>query len=74
MSQIRVVKNIQASKESVFNTVADVQNFRKVVTDIIDVEFLSETRVGEGTRFIETRQMGKRKASTDRKTSLRMRA
>ena len=33
--------------------------------DIIRVEFLSEQKTGVGTRFRETRRMGKRESSTD---------
>ncbi len=64
MSTTTVHRSIQAPVESVFQTVADIQNFSKAVPDIVNVEFLSDVKSGLGARFKETRLMGKREAST----------
>jgi hypothetical protein len=64
MSTTTVHRSVQASVESVFQTVADIQNFSKAVPDILGVEFLSDVKSGLGARFKETRLMGKRRAST----------
>ncbi len=50
---------------SFFETVADIRNFSKAVTDIVDVEFLSDQKSGVGTRFKETREINGREASTE---------
>ena len=64
MSQVIVKRHIEAPVQEVFNTVSNIEGFSKAVPHIVDVEFLSDTRSGVGTRFRETRMMGKRKAST----------
>ena len=48
---------IHAPVEAVFNTVAHIDEFRKALPHIVDVEFLSEQTIGAGTRFRETRLM-----------------
>jgi carbon monoxide dehydrogenase subunit G len=58
-------RTIAAPLEKVFDTVAHIENFSKVVPNIIKVEFLSDRHSGVGTRFRETRRMGKREASTE---------
>ena len=64
MGRTTVTRTIKAPVESVFKTVAHIDNFSKVVPDIVKVEFLSEQKSGVGARFRETRRMGKREAST----------
>lgn len=64
MSRTTATRSIQAPLGLVFDTVANIENFRQVVPDILKVEFLSETKLGVGARFRETRRMGKREAST----------
>lgn len=64
MSCTTATRSIQAPLDLVFDTVANIENFRQVVPDILKVEFLSETKLGVGARFRETRRMGKREAST----------
>ncbi len=64
MSRTTATRTIQAPLDLVFDTVANIENFRQVVPDILKVEFLSETKLGVGARFRETRRMGKREAST----------
>lgn len=65
MTTTTVIRNIQASSETVFDSIAHIQNFSKIVPDIVNVEFLTEQTKGVGTRFKETRMMGKREASTE---------
>ena len=65
MARTTVRRTIQAPIERVFDTVAHIENFSKAVPHIVNVEFLSEQRKGVGTRFRETRLMGKREASTE---------
>ena len=57
MKAVSTTRTIQAPIEKVFQTLADVQNFRKAVTDITNIEFLTEQQQGVGTRFRETRVM-----------------
>jgi ribosome-associated toxin RatA of RatAB toxin-antitoxin module len=64
MSTIKVTRQIKAPVEEVFRTVSDIRNFSKAVPDIVDVEFLSETKSGVGTKFKETREFKGRKAAT----------
>ncbi len=56
---------IDAPVDVVFNTVADIEEFRKALPHIIDVEFLTEQRTGVGTRFRETRLMQGKKHVTE---------
>lgn len=57
MRHIAISKVIHAPPAFVFQTVADIMNFSEAVPEIKDVEFLSESRVGIGTKFRETRMM-----------------
>ena len=65
MGKTEVVRSIQAPADRVFQTVAHIESFSKVVPDIVKVEFLSDQKEGVGARFRETRRMGKREASTE---------
>lgn len=65
MSTIKTTRHIQAPVEEVFRTVSDIRNFSKAVPEIVDVEFLSETKSGVGTRFRETREFRGKKMATD---------
>lgn len=65
MGQTTVVRTVDAPVELVFDTVAHIENFSQVVPEIVKVEFLTESRGGVGTRFRETRRMGKREAATE---------
>lgn len=62
MTRTEVSRTIAASSAVVFQAVSDVSNFAKAVPAIRRIEFLSEVRNGVGTRFRETRVMGKRNA------------
>lgn len=51
MTRYGVTKTIKAPLDRVFRTVSDIGNFSKAVPDIVNVEFLSETRSGIGAGF-----------------------
>ena len=57
MRSVETTRVIKAPIETVFQTIADVQNFQKAVKGITNIEFLSDQTVGAGTRFRETRIM-----------------
>jgi len=65
MTHTRLSRTIRAPTTAVFDTVADATNYTKAVSDIVKVEFLSDQRSGVGTRFRETRVMGRRVATTE---------
>lgn len=65
MSQWSVHRRIAAPVERVFGTISEIEHFSKAIPHIVEVEMLSEVKSGVGTRFRETRLMGKRKASTE---------
>ena len=65
MSTITVTRFIEAPKEKVFQTIADIRNFSKTVPDIVNVEFLTDQQYGVGTKFRETRDMNGREVSTE---------
>lgn len=56
---------IDAPVEVVFNTVAHIEEFRKALPHVVDVQFLSEQHIGVGTRFRETRLMQGKKHVTE---------
>ena len=60
-----VSRSIEAPIELVFSRISDVHNFAEVSKDILEIEFLSETTQGVGTKFRETRDMNGRTATTD---------
>ena len=64
MSSTKVTRLIDAPVDVVFRTVAQIENFSKAVPHIVNVEFVSDVRVGVGARFRETRLMMGREAST----------
>ncbi len=57
MSRTIVRRTIHAPVESVFQILADIENYSKAVPDIVGVEMLSEVTSGVGARFRETRLM-----------------
>ena len=65
MGRTTVSRTIHAPIEKVFDTVAHIENFEQAIPHIVSVEFLTERRFGVGTRFRETRRMGKREATTE---------
>ena len=65
MGKSQVARTIQAPQQLVWDTVSNIENYSTAIPEIVNVEFLSEERVGVGTRFRETRQMGKREGKSD---------
>ncbi len=65
MKQFTSERTIEAGIDDVFDVVAHIENFQKAVPHIANVEFLTEQQRGVGTRFRETRLMGKREATTE---------
>lgn len=65
MATTTITRTIQAPVETVFDTIAHIQNFQKAIPHITHVEILSEADSGVGTRFRETRVMGKREATAE---------
>jgi len=65
MKQITASRSIAAPVELVFDTVANIEQFRKAIPHIVKVEFLSDARSGVGTKFRETRLMKGKEATTD---------
>jgi len=65
MTQWTHTRTIDAPVDKVFRAVTDVQNFAETSEDVIRIEMLSEITSGVGTRFRETRRMGKREATTE---------
>jgi uncharacterized protein YndB with AHSA1/START domain len=55
---------INAPVERVFAAVAHIEHFSEAVPQIKEIEFLSETTTGVGTRFKETREVNGRSGST----------
>ena len=64
MGTTTVTRTIRASQAAVFEAVAHIENFSKIVPAITNVEFLSEQKTGIGARFKETRLMGKREGTS----------
>ncbi|MDX1619304.1 MAG: SRPBCC family protein [Balneolaceae bacterium] len=50
-------RTINAPVDRVFSTVSDVRIFAEAIPDIVDIEFLTDSGPGEGTRFRETREI-----------------
>ena len=65
MTSTTVTKTIAAPIDRVFETIADIENFKRAIPHIINVEFLSERRTGVGTRFRETRLMKGKESATE---------
>ena len=65
MSRTTVTRTIEAPIESVFNTVAAIEQFSEAIPHIVNVEILSEVQTGVGTRFRETRLMRGKEATTE---------
>jgi uncharacterized membrane protein len=63
--KMTVTRTIDAPIERVFQTVADIENFKEAIPHIKNVQFLTERRSGVGTRFAETRLMKGREATTE---------
>ncbi len=59
MKPVTVTASIAAVPDRVYETIVDVELLPKTSPDTVSVEFLGEQRTGAGTRFLETRRMGK---------------
>ncbi|MHC4850362.1 MAG: SRPBCC family protein [Planctomycetota bacterium] len=65
MTRTIVSRQINAPAATVFETVAHIENFSKAVPGIVNIEFLTESRTGVGTKFKETRVMKGREATVE---------
>jgi uncharacterized protein YndB with AHSA1/START domain len=65
VSTTRVARIIDAPIAKVFDAVAHIDRFQQVVPGITKIEHLTETTRGVGSRFRETRLMGKRESTTE---------
>jgi len=60
MSIVTVERDIAAPEAVVFAAIADFERLPETNPDVLRIEFLSETKTGSGTRFRETRRMGRK--------------
>jgi carbon monoxide dehydrogenase subunit G len=58
-------RTIKAPIETVFKTLATIDEFKKAVPHITEVEFLTDSHYGVGTRFRETRVLNGKHAATE---------
>jgi hypothetical protein len=65
MTRITVRRTINAPIEFIFDTVSNINNYSKAVSDIINIEFLSDVTLGIGARFRETRLRRGKEVSTE---------
>jgi len=65
MSTTTVRRTINAPVARVFDCIAHIENFSQAVPHITKVEMLSDITRGVGTRFRETRLMGRREGKTE---------
>ena len=65
MTQFTTSRNINAPIERVFEAISDPSKFSEAVPHILNIEFLSDVKKGAGTKFRETRLMGKKEATTE---------
>lgn len=65
MQTITVQRTIDAPIEVVFETVADMRKYSQAVPHVTGVEFLTDSHLGVGTRFRETRVVKGRPTTTE---------
>ena len=65
MTRISVTREIAAPVDVVFDAITNIERLPETNPDVVRVEFLGEQRSGVGTRFRETRAMGKKQMDTD---------
>ena len=65
MTRVIVSRKIEAPIERVFRAVTDIERLSDSNPDVVGVKFLSDSRSGAGTRFIETRKTGKKTMDTE---------
>lgn len=65
MKPIVVTADIAADPDRVYATIVDIERLPETSPDTVSVTFVTEQRSGPGTRFRETRAMGKRSQEFD---------
>ncbi len=65
MPKIVVTEQIESSPPAVFDAVANLENLPTAIPMIQRIEFLGDQKSGVGTRFRETRLMGKSEHITE---------
>jgi hypothetical protein len=60
-----VNRNIKAPIDVVFRRISEVEEFAEVSEDVLEIEFLTESTHGVGTRFRETRDMNGRRVTNE---------
>lgn len=65
MTRTQATRILRASPEQVFEAISNVENLPQTNPEIVTVELLTLQRSGKGTRFRETRRMGKRQLVGD---------
>lgn len=65
MTRVIVTREIAAPPEVVFGAITDVEKLPETNPEIVAVELLTEQHSGPGTRFRETRRMGKKELVTE---------
>ena len=65
MAPITATRYVDRPAEDVFQVIADIPNYARVVPDIVKVEMLSDVTRGMGARFRETRLMRGKEATTE---------
>ncbi len=60
MKPVTVTATIAAAPDRVYETIIDIERLPQTSPDTVSVAFLGEQRSGAGTRFRETRSMGKK--------------
>jgi uncharacterized protein YndB with AHSA1/START domain len=65
MTTVRLIRQIAASPDRVFEAASDIRRFPEMNPDVVAVEFLTEQHSGVGTRFRETRRMKNREMVTE---------
>ena len=65
MSRISVERSIAAPPAIVFDAVTNIEKLPETNADIASIEFLTDRKRGLGTRFRETRRMGKNELVTE---------
>ena len=64
MARVESERSIAAPPHDVFPVVAHIEEFQNINPNITNVEFLTESHTGVGTRFKETRLMKGREATS----------
>ena len=65
MSPVIISRTIDAPIDRVFRVISEPEQFQQAVPHITNVEFLTASRSGVGTRFKETRLMHGRESSVE---------